>query len=398
MHRFAYILPIATSVGIVVWREQWEQAWIYLFGVALCELILYLVIHRASRQREFLSAFSLNVQHHEPWVERVVTTETYTDSRGKTHTRTRVHYISHPDRWLMEFNTGYVVDITPETYTKCILKWQTQEEWINPPHINCVSGGGGQLYKWNKKYKEAFTATYSGLYINYIKNSRSIFRFRDISDEEAATLGLVRYPSLEGTNLDIPVVLCSPKVAKRYAVPKGFQRALQLVNAFNGERRQIHIFVILFDASQQPLSVAMEQRAYWEGGNKNEFTLCLGLDLSQEGQTPRVSWSKAFSWCDVPRLESASESWFISHPELDLEAYAEWLRENISLWKRKQFKDFKYLGIRLSPARTAIVYVVALILSATIFAIALWVDESHKGNKSVAREYYERSSYYSDFY
>lgn len=398
MHRFAYILPIATAVGVVVWREHWEYAWIYLLGVALCELILYMVIHRASRQEEFLSAFAHNVQHHEPWIERVVTTKTYTDSQGRTRTRTEVSYVPHPDRWLMEFNTGYVVDITPETYTKCIVKWQTKQIRINPPHPNCVSGGGGQLHKWNKQYKDAFTATYSGLYINYIKNSRSIFRFRDISAEEATSLGLVCYPSLDGPNLDIPVVLCSPTVAKHYTVPKGFQRALQLVNAFNGKRHQIHIFVILFDASQQPLSVAMEQRAYWEGGNKNEFTLCLGLDLSQGNGVPRVSWSKAFSWCDVPRLESASESWFIAHPELNLEAYAEWLRENISLWKRKQFKDFKYLGIRLSPLRTAIVYLVAIILSAIIFAVALWIEESHVSSGLPQQEYHEQSSYYDNFY
>ena len=79
--------------------------WAYLLCVVVAEGLLYLAIHRAARQREYLSGYALNVQHHEPWVERVVYTESYTDSRGNTRTRTKVRYVHHPDRWLVEFNT-----------------------------------------------------------------------------------------------------------------------------------------------------------------------------------------------------------------------------------------------------------------------------------------------------
>lgn len=375
MHKLAYILPAAAAAGTIYYFDHLHQAWwIYLVGLILAELLLYLAIHRASRQREYLSGYALNVQHHEPWVERVVYTKSYTDSQGKTRTRTEVRYVHHPDRWLIEFNTGYVCDVTKQTYLHYVALWNTEEEWINPPHINCVSGGGGQLYAWNEAYADACTTTYYGLYINYIKNSRSIFRFRDIDDKQAAQLGLVGYPELRRTDLDCEAVLVSPMLAERYTVGKREQRALQLFNAFEGKARQIHCFVLLFDASQQPLQTAMEQRAYWEGGNKNEFTLCLGLDTSTE--QPTVVWSEGFSWCDVPRLESAAESWFIAHPKLDFEAFAAWLHENIALWQRKQFSDFKYLGIRLSPTRTALVYLAALLLAAVMVGIGFIIEQN----------------------
>ncbi|MBR2015474.1 MAG: hypothetical protein IJ998_08680 [Alistipes sp.] len=375
MHRLSYIFPIVAAVGTMLWLDHIaDWWWAYLLCVVVAEGLLYLAIHRAARQREYLSGYALNVQHHEPWVERVVYTESYTDSRGNTRTRTKVRYVHHPDRWLVEFNTGYEADVTQEVYLHYAELWGTDEEWINPPHMNCVSGGGGQLYAWNEVYADACTTTYYGLYVNYIKNSRSIFRFREIDEKEAASLGLIDYPKLHRSDLEGDVVVASSLIGKGYTISDGEQRAIQLFNAFEGERHQIHCFVLLFDASQQSLQVAMEQRAYWEGGNKNEFAVCLGIDTSKP--QPEVVWCEAFSWCDVPRLESAAESWFIAHRQLDLKAFAAWLHENVALWKRKQFSDFKYLGIRLSPSRTAIVMLLALLLAALIVGVGYAIEQN----------------------
>lgn len=375
MHRLAYILPAAAAVGVVFYFDHPHQAWwIYLVGLILAEFLLYLAIHRASRQQEYLSGYALNVQHHEPWVERVVYTESYTDSQGRSRTRTQVRYVHHPDRWLVEFNTGYEVDVNQDVYLHYASLWGTEEQWITPVHMNCVAGGGGQLYEWNNVYADACTTTYYGLYINYLKNSQSIFRFRDIPDDEARSLGLVAYPRLHRSLLEGDVVLASPLWGKAYSVSDEAQRALQLFNAFEGARHQIHCFVLLFDASRQSLQTAVDQRAYWEGGNKNEFTVCLGLDASKP--SPEVVWCEAFSWCDVPQLESAAESWFIAHRELNLKAFAQWLHDNVGLWRRKQFSDFKYLGIRLSPARTALVFFVALLLAALIVGVGFAIEQN----------------------
>lgn len=125
----------------------------------------------------------------------------------------------------------------------------------------------------------------------------------------------------------------------------------------------IHIFIILFEASEG-VEVALKQRAYWHGGNKNEFTVCLGVENGTD-----VKWCKAFSWCDAPALESATESGFINNPTFNLAAYARWLRGNIHLWKRKEFKDFKYLGVNLSPgAKWGVAILTILLCAAIVYA------------------------------
>lgn len=376
MYKIAYLFPLLTVGALVVLFRNYDWWWMYFIMVVVSELILWLIIRRASRTKEYLSGYALNVQHHEPWVERVVRTESYTDSRGNTRTRTVVDYRHHPDVWVMPLNTGVGTYISPDVYNLYRTKWGTPEQWINPPHINCVSGGGGQLYEWNGVYEDAATHTYKGLYINYVVNSNSIFRKEDLEKEDVENYGLIDYPEFESRYLEQDVVLRSPILPEWVQFPSEAQRAFQLINAFAGHKHQIHIFILMFDAAQG-IASALKQQAYWKGGNKNEFVVCLGVDFSNidpqksvsENTPLMVKWCKAFSWCDAPKLESATESYFIENKELHLLAFAEWLRGHIGLWKRKEFKDFEYLGVRLSAGRKAIVAFVTILFCIVIIVI-----------------------------
>ena len=243
--------------------------------VAVCELLLYLCINRAGKTKEYLSGFATNVQHHNPWVERQEYEETYTDSKGETKTRTEVRYVKHPDEWLLELNTGKVTIIDSGVYDYYVSLWGTPMQWIDPPHVNCVSGGGGQLYVWDRVYEHALTQTYKGLYKNYVLNSNSIFRAERVSAKSAEAFGLVDYPSFSLRFLEQDAIIVSPSL--KMSVPAADQFKLQLFNAFYGAPSQIHVFVILF-AAEKGIGTALKQRSWWKGGNKNEFTICLGLE------------------------------------------------------------------------------------------------------------------------
>ncbi|MBQ8423650.1 MAG: hypothetical protein IJY36_05280 [Coprobacter sp.] len=369
MHKFAYILPIFT-IAIIIWAFPNIGEVSITCGVLalLSEFILWRIIRRASRTKEYLSAFAYNVQHHEAWVERIERYETYTDSRGNTRRRVVVDYQRHPECWLMCLNTGVDIYIYQNVYDMYRMLWGTPEHWIDPYHPNCVSGGGGQLYEWNNVYEDAATHTYEGLYVNYINNSNSIFRKGKVSDYEVEELGLIDYPVFVSNYIETDVILGSPNLPKCVGFSEKSQRAFQLINAIFGAERQIHVFILVFNAKQD-VTTALRQQAYWQGGNKNEFVVCLGVDFSNveagkgitETRQPIVQWCKAFSWSDVPLLESATESWFIANKELNFAAYAKWLRENIHLWERKEFTDFKYLGLKLSPKRMALVFITAVL-------------------------------------
>lgn len=373
MHRIAYIAPPLTALALVLWLGITPDWWAYLVMVAVAELVLWLVLRRMSRKREYLSGYAHSVEHHNPWVERVVTTETYTDSRGRTHTRQRVHYVRHSDEWWMWLNTGKSIAIDSTTYNLWRTRWATPCEQINPYHPNCVSGGGGQRYVWNGVYEDAATVTYKGLYINYLANSNTIFLEERITKERAEEMGLVDYPDFGSDGLDTPTVLCSSHLPEEVVFPAEWQRTLQLINAFYGAERQIHLFVVLF-AARDGIEAARAQRNYWQGGNKNELTICLGVDCTKgeaEDYTMEVKWCDAFSWCDAPRLDVAIERWFVDHSTLDLTAFGEWLRVNLSLWQRKSFSDFKYLGIRLSTGHKWLLFALTLLLCGAMVAIAL---------------------------
>ncbi len=363
MHRIAYLFPLVTAVALLLLFRNYDQWWAYLLMVALSDLLLWLIIRRASRKREYLSGYAVNIQHHEAWTERVVIQEAYTDGNGKTRHRTVIRYHYHPDIWFMKLNTGVEVHVSESVYDRYRMIWGTERTEIYPYHPNCVGGGGGQLYEWNGVYADAGTSTYNGLYVNYVINSNSIFNTGEVTKEEINEFGLIDYPDIDDTETD--VVLCSDNISKRLQISEDIQREYQLFNAFSGENKQIHAFVLVFDAAGG-ITTALKQQAYWKGGNKNEFVVCLGVDVEENS----VRWCKAFSWCDIPRLESATESYFIEHKELDLLSYASWLTQNVSLWKRKEFKDFKYLGISLSPWRKVLVYFIALLLSAAMVVIA----------------------------
>jgi len=172
------------------------------------ELLLYLGIKRAGKSPEYLSGYAVSVEHHEAWTERVIITETYTDGKGNTKTRTRVTYVYHPDKWLIAFNTARVEEINKGLYREIISTWDASPIPIFPLHINCVSGGGGQRYDWDSLREHAFTSTYKGLYTNYIINSNSIFKSGVVTNETARELGLVDYPSFNG--MESEAVLKSP--------------------------------------------------------------------------------------------------------------------------------------------------------------------------------------------
>lgn len=214
---------------MVLLFKNYDQWWMYMLMALVSILVLWLVMRRSSRVPEYLSAYSVNVQHHEPWTEKVVRHTSYTDSKGHTRTRTVVEYRRHPDVWLMCMNTGVSINITCQVYEQMRTLWKTRMQWINPPHINCVKGGGGQLYEWNQVYEDAATHTYKGLYINYVVNSNSIFRLGHVSKKEAKELGLIDYPKFWSNELDHNVILTSSRLPDSVWFSQELQRAFQLI-------------------------------------------------------------------------------------------------------------------------------------------------------------------------
>lgn len=365
MYKVAYLLPFGTVLVMLAMRQDLQHWWIYLIMLVCAELLLWLIrfIFNRHSDTEFLSGYVMSVHHEFPWVERVERHETVYDSKGNAHTKVRVDYVRHPDAWYWVLNTGRRDGISHSTFEHMCLLFGTGRQFECVSHVNCVSGGDGEYCVWNGNEYDTQTVTYKHPYVNPIKNSHSIFNTSKITKERAKELGLYRYPKIKGWDQEVV------RSGDHFEWRQDFQEVLaafQRLNAFCGINHQIHVYVLIFDANLHGVEIVESQRAYWEGGNKNEFVVCLGVEGAD-----KVVWSHSFSWMDfdAPSLSVATRSYFIEHPNLDLLAFASWLRNNLDKWKRKEAKDFKYLGVNLSNVQTFFFMLIAVAFS----AIIVWI-------------------------
>ena len=134
------------------------------------------------------------------------------------------------------------------------------------------------------------------------------------------------------------------------------EKKIKYLNATFGDRYQFRMYILVF--KDKPLVISEQQKSYWQGGNKNEFVLCLGYNT----KTHKVDWCNPFSWCDSPKLEVATKRYFREHPTLNLMGYCKWLEQNIKLWKRKEFKDFDYIDVEMSDEQTVALFIIILLL------------------------------------
>lgn len=348
MHWLAYLFPLLALGGVYFYdpdeflhRDPTELA--LLGGGALAIVgAVHAAVRYFGKDIEFLSGYVVTAKHFRPWTERQVYYVTVSDGKGKTRQEQRVRFVHHPDEWAWELNTGHTSSISESMFDELVYRWGGETHYFPTHHPNCVSGGGGDAIDWDQVTSHIETETYENRYTNPLDHSNSIFRYKEISAEEARELGLYDYPKVRNMKQ-------RPIVGLNIATDAD-QRAFQLLNAMNGSRHQVHFFVLLFDAAKG-LTIGEDQRAYWHGGNKNEFTICLGIEQKAETGENILKWCNAFSWMDEPVMELAIEGWAREQQDkpLDLQAFCQWLQEHLDLWKRKEWKDFAYLSNPMRP-------------------------------------------------
>ena len=94
--------------------------------------------------------------------------------------------------------------------------------------------------------------------------------------------------------------------------------------------------------------------------------MCLGVTPDR-----KISWCHAFSWEDAPLMAVGSRDFFTEQEKLDIVAYGDWLIENISSWRRKEFKDFEYLKVDMTRSGYIVLFILLLIynIGISIFVI-----------------------------
>ena len=341
MEILIFLIPIVT-VGILAFKFREKTAWWEYVVVLVPSILLffalkYSFVYISSLDKEYLSDLVSKITYYEDWDETVMVTHTRTVSCGKGKTRTETYVVPerryHPKRYVYETVTGETNDVSEDEYKLICYKLNMPAVFKDMHRSYRSKDGDAYVTSWNRTRENSYPVTWTHLYQNKVKaSSYSIFKYGNMSEEEIKENKLFDYPEIKNNDQN-PIL--------GFAATDTDIDAVRYLNGYRGPKNQIHVFILCFD--NPSLEVAEMQKAYWQGGNKNEFVVCLGV------KNNTVIWCNPFSWSDEPMLEVKTRDYFIKHPDINFKDYAEWLDTQIDKnWHRKEFNDFNYLSIELS--------------------------------------------------
>lgn len=368
----AIFIPIVFTIFLLVFFKKhivwWELTLLIAPSALLIILLHFVMIKYTTSDTEYLGSYVKNAIYYEEWNERVPCRHPIycTRSCGKncvtTYVCGHVHAYDvdfHPRHWTKRDNNGQEYEISLSEFNSLNARFSTKPYFVELNRDYHTIDGDAYYTDWNKRADCSDNLTNENSYENKVRASHSIFKFEDISEKDKALWKLYDYPVVSSNKQ--PVVL-------GMSVNEITERKLQHLNGYFGSSSQFRTYILFF--KNQSIESAFKQRSYWEGGNKNEFVICVGIDsLSRKHQ-----WVKCFSWMDKPDLEVRVQNWFNEIPKnspVNLNDFANWMPEQIDKhWKRKSFKDFDYLEIELTT--TQFTWLMILVALYNV-GISIWV-------------------------
>lgn len=372
-----FIIPVITVIVLLVLFYKkvllWEILVVLVPSALIILLMNFFMIEARETDTEYRGYYIEKVVYYEPWNERVpcrhpiYCTRTVTSGSGKnrtTHTETyvcgHVHAYDvdyHPEHWTKVDNDGDSYEISQTEFITLQKRFGTKPYFVELNRHYHTIDGDAYYTNWDKRAITVEALTKTASYKNNIQASHSIFKFEDIDQKEKERWKLYDYPAVKGMSQN-----CIMGTTVDFSTARKFN----YINGFYGKSKQFRLYVLVF--KDQPFQASVKQRSYWDGGNKNEMVVCIGIDKAGNHQ-----WSNAFSWMDKPELEVRIEQYFsgLKGQPMNLGKFADWLPKNIEThWKRKDFADFDYIQVEVTPGQLTWILIITLIYN---IGISFWV-------------------------
>lgn len=388
---FIFIPVIAATLLLIFYLKKvvwWELAALIVPSAIIILLMNTIMVAYRTSDTEYFGNYITKVVHYEAWDEEVSCRHSYdcnctTDKDGRRSCSTcymhayDVDY--HPEYWTKIDNAGNEYEISKSHYDELVNRFGTKAYFVDMHRDYHSIDGDSYRNDWAGEPEKSDVVTTEHSYTNKIKASHSVFKFENIDEKTKKMWSLYDYPQ---------VVHLRQQVVLGKNIDPVTDRKIQFINGFYGSRNQFRMYILFF--KDKSLDVAFKQRSYWEGGNKNEFVICIGVD-SQD----KFEWVKCFSWMDKPELEVEVEEYFNDSKDLNLSKFADWLPAQIQThWHRKQFKDFEYLNIELTD--TQMWWVLIIVLIYNIIA-SVWIVKNEFWNERLShKSKYDSVGYYNN--
>jgi hypothetical protein len=388
---YALAIPcIFTLIAYFIWHSKFVifELFIPLIASFFTILISYYTLKNVNmRDVEYNGYVIKEARYYEYWESWEERTCSYTtcngyDSKGHCTGYTTHYYdCSYCDNnsayWVAIDNFGHNFYISEEKYKQLIQKWSATPEFneLNRNidyHGSCGQDGDMYSIKWDNKIETSECSVIEVPFENIVKVSHSAFQYPQISDEEADTLKLYRYPE-HYDYYKQPAILGLSQY--QFADTNYIRTKFEFLNGNLGPSNKVKVFTLLF--KNKPIDIAFKQEAYWSGGNQNELVVCIGLkdDFS-------IEWVKPFSWCDNKRIIVDTREDIANLKYFDTDSIYNIYESNINKYFHyKSFKDFNYLTFE--PTVTQIVFVYFITLAITILTLWFCIKNDLTNNTTI---------------
>ena len=362
---FAMVIPVIVSLVLLIKFNKKVVWWefLILFGVSPILILLFSMGAESSmtRDTEFWGSYITSAKYFEAWNERVscrhpkYRTETYRGSDGKTKTRQvqdgYKHWYDvdeHSEKWVMYDSNNSSFRISSDKFEKFSRDWGNRR--FKDMHRDYHTRDGDcYVTTFNGDDKKLEPVVQKKTYENRVQSSSSVFNFPELSDEDIASYGLFKYPT---SSMYVPSYL-----GKELPNHNAGNHILDVYNAKNGKRKQVRVWVVVFD--NKSMESGVNQENLWKGGNKNEFVVCLSVDKDN-----RPQWCRSFTWSEVDALKINVNSFVMSMEKVDAVELSNYISSEVDkLFIRKEFADFEYIDVDLPASAYLITYLFTLIVN-----------------------------------
>lgn len=351
---------IASIVMLIFYRQKmafWEYIVLFLVSFAVSFFLKFIMKEVNISDVEYLGYYITQTTKYDEWNERVRETRTRTVPAGKGKVRTQTYTVwvtkTHPEYYTFTDNNNKEHDCAKALHIKIKNIFGSDEVFRDMNRHYHTKDGDAHDWKWLGEFERIYPYTVEDFYSNPLKSSRSIILdCEKVTPDIKEEYGLFDYPIVMKTYQ--PTVLGIERKDAKY---------IDYMNALLGKDYEFRLFMCFFE--DKDIHAYEYQKAYWENGNKNELVLCLGYSGN------KVTWCEGFTWCDTPVLEAKCKQYWLTHPEIDLKAFAEWLIPVVkSDWERKNFSEFDYITIDITGWQyfwILIITIIANILCCIVF-------------------------------
>lgn len=291
------------------------------------------------------------------------TTESYSDSKGRTQTRTvrqsrQVfdHWEScrrwHEEYYYVKTSLEQKFNVSPDKYHYLIVKFGQKQSVAGDrrtgEHASRMIDGDPNDYIGINIKSWVEPVTDNRTFENRIKSAPSVFSFVQPPTNSHVFI----YPE----NSD---VFQSDRVLG-HAKGKINLLLWDQLNAKLGAVKKVNLIIIGWKNESSQISEF--QRSKWIGGKKNDLVLCYGIDDSDS-----IIWTKVFGWSESEICKRNLETILLDN-DINKDILALIETEVVDNYKIKDWKKFDYISIEPQTRHFVWFFVIMIITQSCLYA------------------------------